>query len=73
MAVSLQDVLMRRLRLGILHHRQCLDAAGRVAQLMAQGLGWDESRTQMEVASLESELKGYMDVIGLEPSHIGVG
>src|SRR5262249_44581271 len=32
MAVSLEDLLMRRIRLGILHQRQCLEAAPKVAE-----------------------------------------
>ncbi len=70
MAVSLEDLLMRRLRLGILHQRQCLDAAPKVAELMSLALGWDSARTSYELAGLERSLRDHMDLVGdLSPSH----
>ena len=49
MAVSLEDVLFRRIRLGILHQRQCLDASPEVARVMQSLLGWDNARTGLEL------------------------
>jgi glycerol-3-phosphate dehydrogenase len=63
MAVSLEDLLMRRLRLGILHQRQCLEAAPKVAALMGQTLGWDNPRVSYELAGLERSLKEHMDLV----------
>lgn len=56
MTVSLEDMLFRRTRLGILSHRQCLAAAPKVAAIMQRLLHWDEQRLKMEIASLEHEV-----------------
>ncbi len=63
MAVSLEDLLMRRIRLGILHQQQCLDAAPRVAGLMQALLKWDDVRTDAELSGLERTLREHMDLI----------
>ena len=57
MAVSLQDVLLRRTRLGLLNRRQCMESAPKVAQMMMKLLHWDESRMKLELAALEAELE----------------
>lgn len=53
MAVSLEDLLARRIRLAQLHHRQCLEAAPKVTQLMQQLLGWDDTRVAAELSALQ--------------------
>src|SRR5579875_95681 len=63
MAVSLEDLLMRRLRLGILHQGQCLEAAPRVAELMEILLKWDRRRVGHELAALEHSLREHMDLL----------
>jgi len=63
MAVSLEDLLMRRIRLGILHQRQCLEAAPKVAELMQVLLKWDDVRTDAELGVLERTLREHMDLI----------
>jgi glycerol-3-phosphate dehydrogenase len=64
MAVSLEDLLCRRIRLGIVHQKQCLDAAPKVAMLLQTLLGWDKSRTDIELAALEKSLKEHMESFG---------
>jgi len=63
MAVSLEDLLMRRLRLGILNQKQCLESAPRVAEMMQLLLHWDTARTDMEIAALERTLKAHMELL----------
>jgi glycerol-3-phosphate dehydrogenase len=56
MAVSLEDVLSRRIRLAQLHHKQCLQAAPKVARLIQKLLGWDNARVTAELSALEYSL-----------------
>jgi glycerol-3-phosphate dehydrogenase len=56
MAVSLEDILCRRIRLGMLHRRQCLEAAPRVAELVQEISGWDNLRVQAELYALANAL-----------------
>jgi glycerol-3-phosphate dehydrogenase len=60
MAVSLEDILCRRMRLGIVHQKECLEAAPKVAMLVQNLLGWDKARTDLELARLERNLKEQM-------------
>lgn len=59
-AVSLQDLLFRRLRLGVLHHRQCLDAAPKVGELMKALLSWDDRRYDAELSAVRSLIGEHM-------------
>jgi len=56
MAVSLEDVLCRRIRLGFLHREQCLDAAPRVAKMMQELCSWDSLRLKGELSNLARNL-----------------
>lgn len=56
MAVSLEDILFRRVRLGILNHAQAIAAAPVVARMMQRLLHWDERRMRMELESIETEI-----------------
>lgn len=49
MAVCLEDVLFRRVRLGILNQKQTLDASPKVALLMQRLLDWDQQRVHAEL------------------------
>ncbi len=60
-AVSLQDVLFRRMRLGMLHQIQCKQGAPKVAMLMQSLLNWDDSRATVELAALEKTLDLHME------------
>lgn len=59
MAVSLQDVLLRRTRLAMLSKKLAMEAAPKVAELMASLLGWDQYRTQLEVQVLEEQIAAH--------------
>jgi hypothetical protein len=48
------------MRLGIIHQKQCLDAAPKVAMLVQSLLGWDNARTEIELSALETTLKEHM-------------
>ena len=56
MAISLEDILSRRVRLGFLHQRQCLDAAPKVARLVQKVADWDSARLEVELAHLQHNL-----------------
>jgi|GEM_PF-747539 len=56
MAISLEDVLCRRLRVGFLHREQCLAAAPRVARMMQELCGWDSLRLKSELSNLARNL-----------------
>lgn len=55
MAVSLEDMLLRRVRLGLLNYKQTLDAAPKVSRIMQELLDWDEHRTRAELSALEQD------------------
>jgi glycerol-3-phosphate dehydrogenase len=63
MVVSLEDLMMRRLRLGILHQRQCIEAAPKVAQMMQILLRWDDARLRYEVNALERILGEHLQLV----------
>jgi len=69
MAVSLEDLLVRRIRLGMLNQVQCLEAAPKVARLMQDILGWDETRTGAEVSSLTHTMSEHLSRAA-EPVHV---
>jgi glycerol-3-phosphate dehydrogenase len=56
MAVTLEDILFRRMRLGMVHQIQCKEAAPAVARLLQELLGWDDARCEIEIAALERNL-----------------
>jgi glycerol-3-phosphate dehydrogenase len=63
MVVSLEDMLMRRLRLGMLDQKQCLDVAPIVAEIMADELGWDRIREKLELSTFEKLLQEHLTVL----------
>jgi glycerol-3-phosphate dehydrogenase len=56
LAQTVEDVLVRRFHLFYEHPGQGAPAALRVAELMAEELGWDETRTAAEAARYQSFL-----------------
>jgi glycerol-3-phosphate dehydrogenase len=57
MAVTLADVLTRRVRLAMLAGRESLQCASFVAGLMQQELGWNADETGRQIAAFTSELE----------------
>lgn len=72
MAVSLEDLLFRRMRLGMLHQTQCRQAAPKVARLVQSLLNWDDDRTALELAALEKTLDQHMECFQSELSTTNV-
>lgn len=56
LAGTVADVLIRRTQLFFRDPDQGLGAAARVAERMARLLGWDEARTQAEIAAYQAEV-----------------
>lgn len=59
-AMLLEDLLFRRMRMGLVHQGQCMEAIPRVARLVKSCLGWDEARTQMEIETTQSIINEHM-------------
>jgi glycerol-3-phosphate dehydrogenase len=66
MAVCLEDLLFRRLRLGFLNQKQTLESAPKVAALMQELLGWDNYRTGLELSLLEEQVGEHLDPLTKE-------
>ncbi|HEY9789803.1 MAG TPA: glycerol-3-phosphate dehydrogenase/oxidase [Candidatus Obscuribacterales bacterium] len=60
MAGCLEDVLFRRMRLGILNQKQTLEAAPKVAKIMQQLLDWDKRRFDVEMSTVETQVREHM-------------
>lgn len=56
MAISLEDILSRRIRLGFVHQGQCLEAAPKVALLIQNLSYWDSQRAAVELNQFEKSL-----------------
>lgn len=59
MAEHLDDMLIRRLPLGLLDTAYTLEVADEVATIMASVLHWDSTRVQAEKARLHQQLQGW--------------
>jgi glycerol-3-phosphate dehydrogenase len=58
-AITVADVLSRRLRLTLLTPDQGRSAAARVAELLARELGWDAARREQAVREYEADVAQY--------------
>jgi len=56
MAISLDDILSRRIRLGFVHQGQCLAAAPKVARLIENLSYWDAQRANAELEIFEKNM-----------------
>jgi glycerol-3-phosphate dehydrogenase len=73
MALCLEDIFLRRTRLGILNARQTLDAAPKVALLMQRLLEWDQSRVDAELSSLKGLLAEHLQSFATDGSTAAAG
>jgi len=73
MAGTLADVLERRTRARIIARDASLAAAPAVAALMARELGWDDDRTQAEVAAYTASIAHERSVSALPASAVDLG
>jgi glycerol-3-phosphate dehydrogenase len=62
LALSVDDVLARRMRLAMLLPDRAATIAPRVAELMARDLGWDQARRDAEVSRYLSEAHRQYDI-----------
>lgn len=60
MAVTLEDILSRRIRLGFVQQRQALEAAPRVAQTLVDVALWDEVKAAGEVAAFTQSMQAQL-------------
>lgn len=72
MALGLDDVLSRRMRLSMARRDRCVSIAPRVAVLMGAELGWDEARQASEVEAFLASARREYDVPGGEPAFVRV-
>jgi glycerol-3-phosphate dehydrogenase len=56
MAISLDDILSRRIRLGFIHQGQCIEAAPKVASLIQKLSHWDSQRAAIELDIFEKAM-----------------
>lgn len=66
MAVSLEDVLSRRLGLQYFDWRLAAQAAPTAAQILARELGWCADRARTEVGSYTDLISRYLTMLGLD-------
>ncbi len=66
MALSLEDILFRRIRLGLVNQEQCQMAAAKVARLVQGIIGWDDQRAELEINALMKTLDEHMVWTGLK-------
>ncbi|GAB3503231.1 FAD-dependent oxidoreductase [Spirosoma knui] len=67
MAVTLRDVLARRWRLELADWRLTAQVTPRVAELMANELGWTDSYSRGQVTSYQALLASFVKQAGLAP------
>ncbi|MFZ5426735.1 MAG: FAD-dependent oxidoreductase [Thermodesulfobacteriota bacterium] len=60
MAARVSDMLLRRLPLGLLDMRHAMEAAGKVAGIMARELGWSDDEAEAEAQAARELLKGWL-------------
>jgi glycerol-3-phosphate dehydrogenase len=66
LALSLDDVLSRRMRLSMARRDRCASLAPRVAAIMGAQLGWDGARQAAEVDAYLAAVHREYDVPGVE-------
>ena len=71
LALGLDDVLSRRMRLSMARRDRCASIAPRVAAIMAAELGWDEARQAAEVDAYLATARREYDVPAAEPATAG--
>jgi glycerol-3-phosphate dehydrogenase len=71
LALGLDDVLSRRMRLSMARRDRCASIAPRVAAIMAAELGWDEARQAAEADAYLATAHIEYDVPSVEPGAAG--
>lgn len=63
MALTLRDVLARRMRLEIMDWEATVEAVPMVSELMAQELGWDEAQKQQQIEEYTALLQSFVKAV----------
>jgi glycerol-3-phosphate dehydrogenase len=71
MAMSIEDILARRIGLQLHGWREAIQAAPVVAQYLAQELGWSAMQTKEAVEQYTSRLNQMLECLGLQPEQLG--
>jgi glycerol-3-phosphate dehydrogenase len=66
MAMTIEDVLMRRTGLQIFSWRAAIDAAAPAGAILAQELGWSAEQEQFAVNEYTSKIRRWMQLAGLD-------
>jgi glycerol-3-phosphate dehydrogenase len=72
MALSVEDILSRRLGLQFYDWRLAIQAAPVVGDILGRELGWSSDRTRQEVEAYIDRIHTFMEALGLEPVRVGV-
>jgi len=67
MAVSVEDILSRRLGLQFYDWRLAIQAAPVVGHILARELDWSSARTREEVGGYIERINRFLEALGLEP------
>jgi glycerol-3-phosphate dehydrogenase len=65
MAVTIEDILARRIGIQLIDWRKAIQAAEATARLLAQELGWSADQTKAAIAAYTGKLNGYLHELGL--------
>lgn len=65
MAVTIEDILARRIGIQLIDWRKAIQAAEATARLLAQELGWSAEQTKAAIAAYSGKLNGYLQELGL--------
>jgi glycerol-3-phosphate dehydrogenase len=65
MAISIEDILARRIGLQMLSWRDAIRAAPVVGALLAQDLGWSAAQMQEAVGQYVSKINRFLGAAGL--------
>jgi glycerol-3-phosphate dehydrogenase len=70
MAVSVEDVLARRIGLQLFSWRLAIQAAATVAMLLRQELGWSAEEEQLAVAQYTAKVNHMITTAGQMPERV---
>jgi glycerol-3-phosphate dehydrogenase len=65
LAVSIEDVLARRIGLQLYGWRDAIRAAPAVAELLARELGWPETAKQQAITGYLAKIQGLIEKAGI--------
>jgi glycerol-3-phosphate dehydrogenase len=67
LALSIEDILARRLGLQFYDWRLAMQAAPVVGKILARERGWSPARTREEVAAYVERINRYLEALGIKP------